>query len=226
MKVLNRFRPKTQSHLKNPEIVRQRQLTRLQVLASILFLAAAGCVTDGRSFKQAEVIERVGNNKETPAWATGEVPLSEEAGKVNFINTLAMSGDARPEACTRAASDSARAAILRHVKDNLTASGQISEASASGDPGVESLIAFLAQGKLSGVSVSQNYWEKRIESDSSGERVLRIFCASKVSIAKTELARQLREATGTGGNPKIHDALIDAQEKFIGSIGNEAGAAH
>lgn len=192
----------------------------------LLFLPvvlAISCTTPGKNqFESSRVIERIGGANETPAWATGSNPIDEEKGDVIFINTLSMSGDTRPEACTKASGDTARTEILRYIKDNLTASGQVAEASGSGDPAVESLIAFLSQGKLSGVKVVSRYWEKREESDSTGVRVLRVHCAAKVAIPKQILAQQLREATGGGGgNPEIRQKLLEQQKKFLDSIGSE-----
>ncbi len=175
-------------------------------------------------FEATKVLERIGGKSETPEWVHGETGLSEEKGKVFFINVITMSGDSRPEACIKAAADSARTDILRHIKDNLTTSGQTFEASAAGDPGVESLTAFLSQGKLSGVTIDQKYWEKRVESNSSGDRVLKVYCAAKAGIAKQELARQLRDATGGGGNPEIRKKLLEQQTLYLESIGSKSSA--
>jgi len=190
---------------------------------AIVLLSLSACVSSGKAdYKASEVIERIGGKNETPDWATGEITMTEEKGNVIFINTTSLSGDSRSDACVKIASDSARTEILRHIKDNITASGQINEISATSDPGMESLTAFLSQGKLSGVSVQQKYWEKRVESNGSGERVLRLHCAAKVAISKSELNRQLREAVGQGGNPEIRQKLLDAQKTFIDGLSGEA----
>lgn len=200
---------------------------KFKFLKGITVLIAStlhGCTTTGPSYKAAEVIERIGGKGETPAWATGEVPMYEKEGKVFFTSTTNMSGDSRPDACMKVAGETGRVEIMRHIKDNVTASGQVSEQSATSDPGVESLMAFLSQGKLSGVSIAERYWEKRLESDSSGTRVLKIHCAAKVSISRADLTRQLQEALGNGGNPEIRKKLLEAQKSFIDglSAGNPA----
>ena len=177
------------------------------------------CVSgSGPSYKAAEVIERIDGESTTPPWASGKVTMFESDGKVFFVSANSMSGDSRVESCTRVAADTGRTEILRYIKDNLTASGQISENSGTQDPAVESLIAFLSSGKLSGVTVQEKYWEKRVESDASGARVLRLKCAAKVMIAKSELTRQLAEATGKSGNAEIRTKLIEAQKSFIEGI--------
>lgn len=186
----------------------------------------SSCATaPGPSFQKTEVIERIADRDKTPDWATGESVMSSEKDQVVFISVTTMNGDARPESCMKVASESSRTEIIRHIKDNLTTSGQISEDSASSDPSIESLTAFLAQGKLSGVSVLQKYWEKRVESDKSGERVLRLFCAAKVGIKKSDLERQLKEALGKGGNAEIRKQQIEAQKKFIENIPNGSETA-
>lgn len=196
-------------------------MNRRNLIMLFTSIIASSCTTtQGNQFESSRVIERIGGAKDTPEWTTGANPVSEEKGEVIFVNTLSMSGDTRPEACTRAAGDTARTEILRHIKDNLTASGQVAEDSGSTDPAVENLIAFLSQGKLSGVKVVSRYWEKREESDSTGSRVLRVHCAAKVAISKQTLAKQLREATeGTKGNPEIRHKLLEQQKKFLEEIG-------
>lgn len=200
-------------------------------LGGLLSLGAAlttGCrsTTPGApDFEAAEVIERIGGADETPAWATGAVALEEKDGMVAFISMSSMAGDARVEACMRAAEEGARANMMRHIRDGITTSGQVSELSASSDPGVEALTAFLAQGHVSGVKVAERYWEKRVESASSGARVLKLNCAAKVAIDKTNLEKQLRDAiSGPSGNPEIREKLLNAQKTFIENLGKESAA--
>lgn len=137
------------------------------VLSPILLAVAplmTACVTSGPvqpEYEPSQVIERIGRESETPGWASGAKPFYEEAGDVLFISTITMSGDARPEACSRAAADTGRVEILRQIQDSLTSSGQFEEVSATADPAVETLIAFLSQGKLWGLKVTARYWERR-----------------------------------------------------------------
>lgn len=193
------------------------------VLSITLFVA--GCTTTGPTqpdFQPSRVIERMGSVSETPSWATGAEPISEEKGDLVFVHTITMSGDTRTEACTNAAGEKGRAEFVRHIKDAITSSGQLSETSGTADPGIEEQIAHLAQMKLSGAKVAARYWEKVEESDSQGSRVLRIRCAAKVAIPKTLLAKQLRDATDQGGgNAEIRKKLIDAQSKFLENVGKE-----
>ena len=172
-------------------------------------------------FKKSRVIERIGDLEETPKWATGEISMYEEKGNLVYVNATSMSGDARTEACIRAAEERGRAEMLRFIKDNVTASGQLSEESASRDPAVESLIAFLSQGQISGARIGARYWEKREETDASGNRVLRIRCAAQVTILKSDLESQMRTALngGRSGNPEIRERLLNAQKSFIDNLG-------
>ena len=193
-----------------------------------IILMATGCVTSPTDyqpeFEASSVLERIGGLDETPEWATGMTPFLEERGDVIYVNTLSMSGDSRPEACSRAAANVGRMKILREIKDNITSSGQFSEMSASSDPAVDTLIAFLSQGSLTGVKVTARYWEKREESDTKGMRVLRLHCAVKVAIARNHLERQISEVIDgvKGGDPEIRKKLKDAHKNFIDGV----AAAH
>jgi hypothetical protein len=167
---------------------------------------------------------RIGDKDETPEWTNGEVGMTAEGSDVVFVDVMTFAGNARPEACVSAAELNGRAQILRHVKDAITTSGQVNETSAASDPGYESLTAFISQGKIRGAKTAAKYWERREESDENGSRVLRVKCAVKVTVSKTELARQLREATeGHGGNAEIQKQLINAQKAFIDSVGKQGG---
>lgn len=186
-------------------------------------LIVGSCATNPSSvgFHPSKVIERIADKSETPAWARGESVMTEENGEITFSNVVSMSGDARPESCTKAASLDAKAEMLRHIKENITAAGQLADDSVQSDPSFESLTAFLSQGELHGAKVGEKYWEKREESATDGSRVLRLNCAAKVTISKAALAKMLREATTKekSGNPEIRAKLLDAQKSFIDGIG-------
>lgn len=175
--------------------------------------------TKQTGYSKSEVVERIASKKETPDWANGELPMSEENGDVVFANILTMSGNSRPEACMKAAEMDARSQMLRHIKDNLVSSGQLNEVSATQDPGYESLTAFFSSGKIVGAKIGARYWERALESDESGTRVLRLRCATKVSVKKSELIRQMREASGVPtGDPKVREALNKATNNFIDGL--------
>lgn len=185
---------------------------------------ASGCTTTpkGPEFKESRVVERMGKTKESPAWADGSTPMFEEGQDAVFASILTMSGDSRPEACLKAADMDARSMMLRHIKDSLTASGQLNEVSASSDPGYEGLVAFLSSGSIKGAKTTQRYWEKIEESDSSGARVLRLKCAVKLAVSKTELAKQMRDASSApAGNAEIRAKLHKAQGDFIEGLGSK-----
>lgn len=184
-------------------------------------LLLAGCVTTPSTpeFRESRVVERMGRGKDTPPWVDGANPMFEEGNDVVFASVLTMSGDTRPEACMKAADMDSRSMMLRYIKENLTASGQLNEVSAASDPGYEGLVAFLSQGHIKGARTSQRYWEKVEESDASGVRVLRVKCAVKVAVKKTDLARQMRESTDVpAGNAEIRKKLLEAQGSFIESL--------
>jgi hypothetical protein len=171
-------------------------------------------------FDAPRVIERFGNSTKTPDWVNSDNPLYIEKNDVVYVNAMTMSGDARPEACNNAAGNVGRSQILRQIKENMTVSGQISEISSSSDPAVESLLAFLSQGTLSGVKMMGRYWERREESDASGQRVLRLHCSAKIGIARQLLEQQMLKAMGDSGsgNSEIRRRLLDAQKSFLDSI--------
>lgn len=196
------------------------------LLTAFFTWVVSSCTSTDKSFQAAEVLERIGGKDEAPAWADVEQPMFEEAGNVVFVSTMTMAGNSRPEACGKAAELDAKAAMLRHIKDNITASGQLNEVSADSDLGFESLTAFLSQGSVQGAKTQERYWEKRVESDADGERVLRLKCAVKVAVKKSELARQLREATGGSGNKEVRERLIQAQKDFIDGLSKQTVPAH
>lgn len=193
---------------------------------SVSVFMVAGCSTTSNhrpSYKSSEVIERVGGRSDTPAWATGEKTMWEEDSKVIFVSVQTMDGDNRPEACMSVAGELGRSALMRYIKDAITSSGQVSQISSKDDPAYESLIAFLSQGKLHGVGVKTQYWDKREVSEVSGSRTLKLYCAAQLTISQTELERQLREATvkTPQGNPEIRQQLLTAQKEFISGMGKK-----
>lgn len=184
----------------------------------------SGCVStpSGPEYRESRVVERMGKVKDSPAWAEGAVPMFEEGTDVVFAGILTMSGDARPEACLKAADVDVRSMMLRHIKDTLTTSGQLNEVSATSDPGYEGLVAFLSQGNIKGARTTQRYWEKVEESDTNGARVLRLKCAVKLSITKSELAKQMRDASDVpAGNAEIRAKLHKVQGDFIEGLVNQ-----
>lgn len=195
-------------------------------LLPIIALAASCTTTSGPRYEASRVIERMDGHDETPKFAVGGNLMSEEGQNAIYAHTMTMNGDARPEACLKASTIGAKSEMIKYIKDAITTSGQLNETNAVDDPGYESLTAFLSQGKLSGVQVVQNYWEKREESDTSGERVLRLKCAVKVAIKKSILEKQLREAMTNAptGNPEIRQKLLEAQKQFIDGLGENEQA--
>ena len=182
-------------------------------------VALTACTTSGKpSFQKSTVIERMGDRSETPEWVHGENAMVTEGGTVQFIYFMTVSGNSRPDACLKAVDLDSRTAALRYIKDNLTASGQLNEQSVVEDPSFESLTAFLSQGSLSGASIASRYWEKREESSESGERVLRMKCAVKLAVKRSDLERQLRQAMGLGGNQEVREKLVKAQTEFIDGL--------
>ncbi len=197
-----------------------------QLLQNIMACAAvnlmAGCSTAGPTFQKAEVLERISNKSESPEWASGVKTTFVEGNDCIFISQISMAGNARTEACMKAAELDAHAGILKHIKSMITTSGQVNEASASADPSYESLTIFFATGRLSGIKTIDRYWEKRVESIENGDRVLKLRCAVKVSIRKSDLEKQLREATGDSKiNEAAHDALEKATAKAIDGFARE-----
>lgn len=197
----------------------------------IIMLAAStalvGCVTSGKpEYEKARVVERINDRDETPEWAVGETAVTEEDGNVTFVNFITMAGNSRPEACMKAAELDAKSQMLRHIKENVVSSGQVNEASAADDPAFESLTAFFASGKIYGSKIAARYWERVEESSEGGERVLRLKCAAKVAVKKSELARQMREAIAGApkGNQKVREALEKSTVDFINGLGADTNA--
>lgn len=189
---------------------------------------SVGCVsTPKKEFAESRVIERIANKSETPNWADGSKAMAEEGTDVVFYSQMTMGSNARTEACIKAAELDGRSSMLRYIKENISSSGQVNETDASSDPGYESLTAFLSQSKLSGVRPGDRYWEKVEQSDENGDRVLKLRCVVKLAIKKSELQRQLREATASqGGNPQIRESLMNAQKEFFDNIPQQDVHAH
>lgn len=192
---------------------------------SIFCFLWGGCVSSPKKeFNESRVVERMSRRDEAPSWADGSVAMAEESSDILFYSHVTMGANARTEACFKAAELDGRSAILRHIKENISTSGQVNEVDASSDPGYEALTAFLSQSKLSGVRPTERYWEKIEQSDESGDRVLKLHCAVKLAIKKAELQRQLREATTVqGGNQKIRESLLNAQKEFLDGLSKEEG---
>lgn len=179
------------------------------LLAIIMVGVVSSCVsTSGPEYEESEVLERLGGRDETPEWADGSKVMWEEDQNVLFTNNVRMDGNARPSACMKAAALNAKVEMLKYIKQNITSSGQFDDSSFDSDPAFESLTAFLSQGSISGASVKEQYWEKSVESNAEGARVLRLSCSALVSVKKSQLAKQLREATTAkrSGDPAIRDA--------------------
>ena len=176
-------------------------------------------------FEESRVIERIGGLKETPKWALGMEPMLEEKGNVIYVQTMTMDGNSRPEACTKAASDTGRAEFVRQIRDGITAAGQVTEGSATSDVAIESSVAYLSNLKLSGVKITERYWEKAEESDGGGSRILKLRCAAKVAIPKTLLDQQIRKATETNAaNPELRKRLLEGQKAFLDQLAKEGAA--
>lgn len=172
------------------------------------------------TFHETRVLERIGDLDTTPHWADGSKVMWEENNQAVFANIIRMTGDARPDACMKASALAAKGEMLQYIRQNITISGQLDESSLSGDPSYESLTAFLSQGKIHGVKILDRYWEKTVESNESGESVLRLRCATKVALQKSELQKQLREAANPKGkgNAEIRNTLLNAQKSFIDNL--------
>ena len=193
----------------------------------MLCLGFSACVTkNGTSFEETQILERIGGKKETPEWAHGDKTTLIEGNEYVFISQVSVAGNSRTEACMKAADLEAQAGILKYIKTSITSSGQLNETDMASNPGFESLTTFFAAGRLNGVKTLEKYWEKRVESSESGERVLKLRCLSKVGIRKSDLEQQLRDAMGgTKGNAAAREALERATKKAIDSFGDEASAA-
>ncbi len=187
-------------------------------------LSLMGGCASGPSFEAGSVVERMGDADETPEWTHGGTPLELNGGDIIFIATTSMSGNARPDACLKAGELSARAEFLKYLKSNISATGQLQEVAVTEDPSYESLTTFLSQGSIRGAKTSARYWERREESNQTGQRVLKLNCAVKVSISASELQRQMREAVGENGNAAVRKKLEDATTSMIESLSKQKPA--
>ncbi len=195
-------------------------MTKLILISISISLWAFACTfAEQPDYRASEVIETMGDT-DKPEWAFSGATMAVDDGDVIFISDLTMGANARPEACFKASELQGKSQMIGYIKSKITSSAQLNETNAESNPGFESLTAVLSQGSLSGVKTKDRFWEKRVESSETGERLLKIHCTVKLGIAKGELARQLREAsmTASGGNADIRAKLLKAQEIFIENI--------
>ena len=193
---------------------------RLQIL-TLLTLSSA-CVTTPTKpdYKASEVIERMEGFSSTPDFATGQKVMWAEGGDIFFAYTIDMSGNTRDSACMQASSLGAKTHILTHVKEGITHSAQLSQMDAESSPAFESLTAQLSQLQMSGVTIVKQYFDRREVSDAdTGERLLKIHCASVVSVKRSQLTKMLKDATQKSvADAGVREKLLNAQKDFIGSL--------
>lgn len=188
-----------------------------------LILAVAACSSSPHAVKH-EVINNSDNTLKTPDWVLNSKLMNEEAGNLVFIHKMNLDGSARPDACIAMARTQAIGEMMKYIKTSVTASGQVEDLNDSSDPSMSSLTAFLSQGNVSGSKVTNAYWEQSVDGDETGMRpTKKLMCAVQVSIDKGTLERQMRDAINgaPGGNPEVRKKLLEAQKKFIESVGDE-----
>ena len=193
---------------------------RIAIVASVL--AVTGCVTTPSKpeFEKAKVVDSL-NDRDLPDWAQRDDSMFEEDGNVSFVTGLSMAGNSRTDGCIEASRLQNESQMVRHIRQAITTSAQVNQTSASDDPGYEALTAMLSQGTIQGSRVTGKHWLRVEESSESGERVLRLKCFTKVSVKKSELARQMREVTNQpNGNAQIRKKLLDAQSRYLDGIGS------
>ena len=167
----------------------------------------------GCASSRATVWERIGEQDETPKWTYGEKTMQDAESDVFFIHVVSTP-TGQPEGCLRVAEEGARARVLRHIKDSMTNSGQTSESGLDNDSHAESLTTWLAAGSLQGVTTEERYWERVVEKDPEGKKLLKLRCAAKVKISKVMLERQIKSGQKILASGKVRAA----QEKRIESL--------
>jgi hypothetical protein len=172
---------------------------------TLLLLALTACATTSY---HTQIVERIANKTETPQWSYIEKSTQEENNNLLFGYTTTTENTKRPEICLKVAEESAKANILRYVKDNVTHSGQTSETT-SNDLNLESLTTWISMGKLNSINTQDRYWEI-IQDNIQGNITFKLRCAVRVSISKTELAKQIKEANQPKNN--INEVVRKAQE--------------
>jgi hypothetical protein len=189
-----------------------------KIVSSILVLCFSGALSAEAS--ASDVIERMGRAESTPEWTYGGAVMWKEKDKVIFSYALEMSGDSRSDICMKAASLQARAEMRRYISESISSSELLSQANLTSDPEFESVTASLAQGKITGASTKEQYWEKLLTKNARGEERIRMRCASQISVDQRDLNEQLNKTieVATPNNPKVRRALMHAQTNFIGDL--------
>ncbi|APJ03106.1 hypothetical protein [Silvanigrella aquatica] len=196
---------------------------KLLILSSLAVLAIVGC-TSSPNYVKSEVIANSTKTLKTPEWVLNPSIVLEEGSNVIFVHKVTLSGSSRPDACVSMARTQAVGEMMKYIKNAVTTSGHVEDLNGSNDPSLSSLTAFLSQGNISGAKVTTTYWEQTMEADDSGIKpVKKLMCAVQVSIDKTTLDKQMRDAINgaPGGNPEIRKKLLDAQKSFIDNVGKK-----
>jgi hypothetical protein len=197
------------------------------VLSALTSIVIAGC-TSSSKYVKTEVISNSTKTLQTPDWVLNPNIMLEDGGNVIFIHKVTLSGTSRPDACVSMARTQAVGEMMKYIKNSVTTSGQVEDLNSSSDPSLSSLTAFLSQGNISGAKVTTTYWEQTMEADDSGMKpVKKLMCAVQVSIDKSILEKQMRDAINgaPGGNPEIRKKLLDAQKSFIDNVGKKDSGA-
>jgi len=196
-----------------------------------LFLALGGVLgmavlttscSSSPDYIKTEIVNNSDRTLKTPDWVLATQVLSEANGDIVYVHKMNLDGSVRPDACVAMARVQASGQMMQYIKNAITTSGQVEELNASEDPSYNALTAYLSQGNISGAKTTDTYWEQTIEGDETGLRpVKKLLCAVKVSIAKTTLDKQMRDAINgqPGGNPEIRQKLLNAQKDFIDNAG-------
>lgn len=189
------------------------------ILPLSLFLTSCSTTSSGPLFESSQVLDRMGDLSKSPEWATGAKPITEEGGNVIYTSVLILSGDARPDACMRMAEEQSRGRFLREIKDQIATTGQVNEIDAESDPAWESLSTFAAKGQLSGARTTERFWERKVQSDGTGNRILKLHCASRVAIRREILQKQINDVLrNSKGNPVVREKLQKFHEDYLDGL--------
>lgn len=191
------------------------------LFVTFLISACASKSTSQPEFEETKVLERMRGAKAAPGWVDSEkekfLETEGTTRQVSYRGTVIMSGNAKPDSCMRAASDIARSSIVKNIVDSLTTKSSVEDSGAGAETTSDQLIASFSQLRFTGVEISGVYWEKSIQSDENGNRVLKLQCWAKASIPATELKKQIDKAVGDAAkkNPEVAKEQDELRNKYF-----------
>ncbi len=137
-----------------------------------------------------KVVARSDNKSERPSWASETKFLYEDGGSWVIVGVSEVPGDSRVQAAFKMSDSSARGNLAQKIE---TAVLKVVENSESGlsmeDQNLKSLIREVSQSTFKNVDIDDRYWEKVVQTKSTGEQVMIMKVFSRLKVLKSDLVK-------------------------------------